>query len=80
MNAHELLKTMMLSEGVLQKDLAKELKINAGYMSAILSGRKPITVVHAKVLERVLGVPAIVFLYMQERETWEAKIKLLESI
>jgi plasmid maintenance system antidote protein VapI len=80
MKAHELLKALMLSEGVLQKGLAKELKIHAGYMSAILSGRKPITVVHAKVLERVLGVPAIVFLYMQEREVWETKIKLLESI
>jgi plasmid maintenance system antidote protein VapI len=79
MKAHELLKALMLSEGVLQKGLAKELKIHAGYMSAILSGRKPITVVHAKVLE-VLGVPAIVFLYMQEREVWETKIKLLESI
>lgn len=80
MRAYELLRILILSEGLRQKDLANVLKINITHMSAILNGRKYLSVEHAKALERVFGVPAIVFLYMQNKDKWVEKIKQLESL
>ncbi len=57
----EIVKIKMTEKGLKSKDLADWIG-SKGYVSALLSGKKPLTLKIAKVLHQKLGIPAEVFL------------------
>jgi len=60
-DALEIVKLKMSEQGLANKDLANWIGSN-GYVSALLSGKKPLTLRIAKVLHQKLGIPAEVLL------------------
>jgi HTH-type transcriptional regulator/antitoxin HigA len=57
----EIVKQKMAENGLMNKDLANWIG-SKGYVSALLSGKKPLTLRIAKVLHKKLGIPAEVLL------------------
>jgi len=57
----EIVKLKMEEKGLLSKDLTNWIG-SKGYVSALLSGKKPFTLKIAKVFHQKLGIPAEVFL------------------
>lgn len=55
-----IVKLKMEEQGIKNKDLAAWLG-SKGYVSALLSGKKPLTLRIAKLLHQKLGIPAAVF-------------------
>lgn len=60
-NPLEIVKLKMEEKGLLNKDLT-DLIGSKGYVSALLSGKKPLTLRIAKVFHQKLGIPAEVLL------------------
>ena len=57
----EIVKQKMIENGLMNKDLVNWIG-SKGYVSALLSGKKPLTLRIAKVLHQKLGIPAEVLL------------------
>jgi len=57
----EIVKQKMAENGLMNKDLVNWIG-SKGYVSALLSGKKPLTLRIAKVLHKKLGIPAEVLL------------------
>ena len=57
----EVVKQKMVENGLMNKDLVSWIG-SKGYVSALLSGKKPLTLRIAKVLHQKLGIPAEVLL------------------
>jgi HTH-type transcriptional regulator/antitoxin HigA len=57
----EVVKQKMIENGLMNKDLVNWIG-SKGYVSALLSGKKPLTLRIAKVLHQKLGIPAEVLL------------------
>jgi HTH-type transcriptional regulator/antitoxin HigA len=57
----EIVKLKMSEKGLMNKDLVNWIG-SKGYVSALLSGKKPLTLRIAKVLHQKLGIPAEVLL------------------
>jgi HTH-type transcriptional regulator/antitoxin HigA len=57
----EIVKQKMMENGLMNKDLVSWIG-SKGYVSALLSGKKPLTLRIAKVLHQKLGIPAEVLL------------------
>jgi len=57
----EIVKQKMAENGLMNKDLVNWIG-SKGYVSALLSGKKPLTLRIAKVLHQKLGIPAEVLL------------------
>ena len=57
----EIVKQRMKENGLMNKDLVNWIG-SKGYVSAILSGKKPLTLKIAKVLHQKLGIPAEILL------------------
>jgi len=57
----EIVKQRMKENGLMNKDLVEWIG-SKGYVSALLSGKKPLTLRIAKVLHQKLGIPAEVLL------------------
>ncbi|MEO5910116.1 MAG: transcriptional regulator [Pelobium sp.] len=57
----EIVKIKMQEKGLMNKDLVDWIG-SKGYVSALLSGRKPLTLRIAKVLHQKLGIPADILL------------------
>ena len=55
------IKSMMLEKGLKSKDLVGKIG-SKGHVSAILKGKKPLTLHTARILHKELGIPAEVFL------------------
>jgi HTH-type transcriptional regulator/antitoxin HigA len=60
-DAIEAVKLKMQEKGLMNKDLVNWIG-SKGYVSALLSGKKPLTLRIAKVLHQKLGIPAAVLL------------------
>jgi HTH-type transcriptional regulator/antitoxin HigA len=60
-DAMEIVKQKMAENGLINKDLVNWIG-SKGYVSALLSGKKPLTLRIAKVLHKKLGIPAEVLL------------------
>ena len=60
-DAMEIVKLKMSENGLMNKDLANWIG-SKGYVSALLNGKKPLTLRIAKVLHQKLGIPAEVLL------------------
>jgi HTH-type transcriptional regulator/antitoxin HigA len=60
-DALEIVKLKMSENGLMNKDLVSWIG-SKGYVSALLSGKKPLTLRIAKVLHQKLGIPAEVLL------------------
>ena len=60
-NALEIVKQKMEEKGLKNKDLV-EMMGSKGYVSALLSGKKPLTLKIAKIFHHQLGIPAEVLL------------------
>ena len=60
-NALEIVRLKMSENGLANKDLVKWIG-SKGYVSALLSGKKPLTLRIAKLLHQKLGIPAEVLL------------------
>ena len=60
-NALEIVKLKMSENGLVNKDLVNWIG-SKGYVSALLSGKKPLTLRIAKLLHQKLGIPAEVLL------------------
>lgn len=57
----EIVKLKMMENGLMNKDLVNWIG-SKGYVSALLNGKKPLTLRIAKVLHQKLGIPAEVLL------------------
>ena len=57
----EIVKLKMMENGLMNKDLVSWIG-SKGYVSALLSGKKPLTLRIAKILHHKLGIPAEVLL------------------
>jgi len=60
-NPFEIIKIKMKEKGLRNKDFVGKVG-SKGYVSALLSGKKPLTLELAKIFHRELGIPAEVFL------------------
>ena len=58
----DIIKLTMLEKGVRNKDLVGKIG-SKGYISSILSKRKPLTLETAKIFKKELGIPAELLLY-----------------
>ena len=58
----DIIKLKMLEKGVRNKDLVGKIG-SKGYISSILSKRKPLTLDTAKIFKKELGIPADILLY-----------------
>ena len=58
----DIIKLKMLEKGVRNKDLVGKIG-SKGYISSILSKRKPLTLETAKIFKKELGIPAELLLY-----------------
>lgn len=65
MKAGEFLMKMIFFSGMSQKEAAEKLNITAPVLNDIIKGKRNIGIKHAKALEALLGIPAIVWLTYQ---------------
>lgn len=75
----EALKFRMDQLGMEQKDLAKLLG-SRSHTSEILSGKRPLSLNHMRILYRELGIPAEVFIRAETEPEPEKKLTLLEGL
>lgn len=60
-----ILKEELRERGIKQKELARQMGIQASHLSEIICGKRPVTKSVADKLERVLGIPSIDWMRLQ---------------